>query len=496
MAKRIQCLLILLFALSLPVAAQDAAPAFRPGRCLFTKPGGLTIDCGEVTVPADRNQPDGGMISLPVAIIRSRSANPAPDPVVLLVGGPGGSALEFPGFTFRPNYYSFLADRDFILFDQRGVGESRPSLDCPNYLYALYEIAGGLHTPQQNADMEAQALLNCRQTLVEEGIDLNLYTTAINAADLDGIRRALGYKRWNLFGVSYGTKLALTAMRDYPAGIRSVILDSVYPLQANLYLEYAPNLNRVLRLMFDRCAAQPSCQQAYPDLETVLYGLVDEFNAEPVEVKARHTERGFEFTAYITGDMLLDTVFNELYRKDAIPGVPALIDSFRVRDTAALAQLAQDYLDRGFGFSEAFYYSVQCADELQDIPLENILATGAVLPSSLIGSFNRFAESTATICGGWGVQPGGDRENQPVTSAIPALILSGEFDPITPPSWGEMIAVDLTNSFRYVFPGVGHGEVRSDTCALQIALSFVNDPTTEPDSSCIASMPGVTFSTP
>ncbi|MCB9454508.1 MAG: alpha/beta fold hydrolase [Anaerolineaceae bacterium] len=496
MVKRLMYLLLLFLVISLPVHAQDDTPSFEPGRCPFILPTGLTIDCGTVRVPADHRNPDNGeLVSLQVAIIHSRSENPQPDPVVLLVGGPGGSALEYPDNTFRPNYYAFLENRDFILFDQRGVGRSEPSLDCPNFLFALYEIAGEQRPVEDYKQAESQALLTCRRQLVENGANLDLYNTTNNAADLEAIRQALGYEQWNLFGVSYGSKLALTVMRDYPNGIRSVILDSAYPLQVNLYLDFASLLGNAYRQLFDTCVAQQGCQTVYPDLETAFYELVDQFNREPARTIIP-MQQGAEFTVYITGDMLVEGLFNLMYRKEVLPNIPQIIHALLNRDAQALSLIAQDYLDRPLGLSEAFYYSVQCAEEMQSASLDEALATGATLPQSLAGTFNRFTEDIFTLCAEWGVQPAPDRENQAVVSNIPALVLAGEFDPITPPVWGQMVSDDLANSHLYVFPGLGHGAVRSDTCPLQIALSFLDDPTGEPDSSCIATMPPMTFVVP
>ncbi|MCA9914031.1 MAG: alpha/beta fold hydrolase, partial [Anaerolineae bacterium] len=377
MLKRILGVLLFFLTSLVPVYAQDYIPVFEPGRCPFIKPTGLNIDCGVVTVPADWGNTDGDMITLEVALVHSNSDTPEPDPIVLLVGGPGGSALEYPESTFRPNYAAFLENRDFILYDQRGVGRSEPALDCPNFLFALYEIASEARPIAEYTQREDQALLACHDRLVETGVNLSLYNTVNNAADLEAIRQAMDYEQWNLFGVSYGSKLALATMRDYPDGIRSVILDSVYPLQVNLYLEFGPNLARAYRQLFDTCAAQPACQFAYPDLETVFYGIVEQLNAEPAQTMIQSQQTGV-FTVYLTGDMVLESVFNLMYRKEALPTIPQLIYALRDQDAQVYGMIVQDYLDRALGLSEAFYYSVQCAEEMQSASLEQALATGEV----------------------------------------------------------------------------------------------------------------------
>jgi pimeloyl-ACP methyl ester carboxylesterase len=488
------CLLTL--SLSPALAQDDAVPRFDVINCPFS-PSGVEVTCGTLAVPEDRTDPDNDRtITLAAAILHSRSDNPAPDPVVKLIGGPGGITLPYISYQFRPNYVAFLRERDFIMLDQRGIGYSEPSLDCPDLLALNYDLANQDLTRDERMEASVAGMLDCRDDLAADGINLNAFTSAQNAADLNDLRIALGYDEWNMFGGSYGTRLALTAMRDTPEGIRSVILDSSYPLQSDLYTDIAANQQRAFDLLFTSCANDDACNAAFPDLEAAFYAMVDDLNAEPRFIEGFNAQAGLPFSAYVTGDMVSDAVFGRLYRREEIPGLPLLIARAVAGDEDALAGFVPDVLDGPFGISEGMYWSIQCGEEVAFGDLETTLAASSLLNPALRDEFALGARSTYAICAGWGMRAPDPVENMPVVSDIPALVLSGEFDPITPPEWGRAVAADLSNSFFFEFPTVGHGVIRSDTCARDMALAFLNDPTTEPDSSCMADLPPLAFDAP
>ena len=135
-----------------------------------------------------------------------------------------------------------------------------------------------------------EAICSCHDRLVSEDINLAAYNSAESAADLNDLRLTLGYEEWNLVGISYGTRLALTAMRDYPEGIRCVILDSTYPLQVSLYAEMPANFDRALNVFFHGCTTDPACSEAYPELEIVFFQLVDQLNDSPITFSATNSE--------------------------------------------------------------------------------------------------------------------------------------------------------------------------------------------------------------
>jgi len=477
-------------------AQAEIVPRFEESSCNYSTPAGVDVTCGYIVVPEDHSNPEGETIRLALVILHSTSDTPAPDPIISLTGGPGGSTLEYLPFTFRQNYRAFLETRDFIMFDQRGVGLSEPSLNCPDLLERNYQDAARLRSAQEAAQDDTASILDCQQTLIDSGEDLTVYTTAQNAADVADIRLALGYEEWNLFGVSYGTKLALTTIRDFPEGIRSVMLDSVYPLQANLYTERAANQQRAFDLLFDSCAADSACAEAYPHLEKAFYDLINRLNDSPVPIETTHTDYGFRFNTYVTGEMIASTVFGDLYVKNIIPTIPAFIDRLVHGDESELSFLAQNFYDRSIGLTEGMYYSIQCGEELRFADEQDALTSAEELNPALRDAFSATTSSLFDLCGSWQAYPADRRENESVQSTITTLVLSGEFDPITPPSWGQLAADDLENSFFYTFPSVGHGAIRTDSCAQSIALQFIENPTLEPNADCISEIEPPPFELP
>jgi len=492
------CLMVLVLMASLVsgCCARQAVPRFEYTQCQFAVPAGQVVDCGYLTVLERHDIPGSQPIRLHVAIFRTQSENPAPDPIVYLEGGPGGSALEAAPYAFNQNLAPFLANRDVIIFDQRGVGYSEPALDCPEVIELAYDTLDEDLSPEEAAARSVDAICDCHDRLVSEGVNLRAYSSAESAADLNDLRVALGYEEWNLFGTSYGTRLALTAMRDYPEGIRSVILDATYPPQVSLYEEMAANMDRAFTVFFDGCAADPACSEAYPNLETVFYQLVDQLNASPVTFQVMQRLSGETYDVLFDGDALLGFLFQSLYATEVIPVLPKVVFDVREGNYETLAVLLGSYLAQMEFVSLGMQYSVQCGEEVRFSTPGDFAAAAAPYPELqgfLEGSPTQ-GESLFTICEMWGAEEADPIENEPVWSDIPTLILAGEYDPITSPAWGELAAETLSNSFYYEFPGVGHGaSVSGEACPLYVALSFLDDPMSEPDTSCVAEMSGPAY---
>ncbi len=280
-----------------------------------------------------------------LAVLYSTAANPAPDPLVYLEGGPGGSALAGLDAWYNS---PLRATRDIVVFDQRGTGYSFPRLYCWE-LDELDDVA--LDTYEGNAALsvgEQQALKDCRARLVaEEGVDLTMYNSAASAADVADLRVALGYDSVNLLGVSYGTRLALTVMRDQPAGVRSVVLDSSYPPNVDAYELGASGTYRVFRQLFDDCALDPGCSAAYPNLETRFGQLVAQWNASPVTIP--------DLDMTVNGDDLIDSVFQMFYDTSVLPYLPLMLDDLTRGDTALFVMLSEGELpDMGDSTGEAY----------------------------------------------------------------------------------------------------------------------------------------------
>jgi len=257
----------------------DAAARFQRGPCPADAarqfPADLKVDCGVLVVPENRSRPGGRTIRLQVAIMRSRAAKPAADPILFVQGGPGLGAIV-PQLA-APYFEPFLRTRDVILLDQRGTGYSKPMLSCP-------EVDRAAATAYPNAPTRSaylNAVRGCKDRLVAAGVDLAAYDDAESAADVADLRKALGISRWNLLALSAGGELALATMRLHPEGIRSVIFDSAWSNQTLWGPNFWRNAHRYLDVLFARCAEQPACKAAYPSLEKDFDRLTKRLDESP-----------------------------------------------------------------------------------------------------------------------------------------------------------------------------------------------------------------------
>jgi pimeloyl-ACP methyl ester carboxylesterase len=212
-------------------------------------------------------------------VIKSTSSDPAPDPLVAEAGGPGVSTLASASSMLGSA--DLRAQRDIVLIEQRGTLYSKPYLVCEEILHLGTKMLGQNLSAKEKTALETEALTACRDRLVAEGVNLSAYDSLENAADIVMVLTALGYDEFNFYGVSYATMLAQHLMRDYPERLRSVVLDSVAPLSVNGFVQLPNSADRAFRLLFESCAADPVCDEHFPNLEAVFLDLVEELNRLP-----------------------------------------------------------------------------------------------------------------------------------------------------------------------------------------------------------------------
>lgn len=460
----------------LPVPTFAYQPIFEPAPCAFAVPSGYQPECGYLIVPENRTRPDSPMIRLHVAVFRNHAAFPVPDPVVHLAGGPGSSSLAVADYVLGRGLDAVLARRDLIFFDQRGTGSSTPRLDCPERESITSLLLSGSLSDEDGQAAVQDAFRRCRERLAAQGVDLSAYHSAASAADLNDLRLALGYETLNLYAVSYGTRLALTLMRDHPAAVRSAVLDSAYPLEVNLYTSLAPNAERAFDVFFERCASTPDCNTAYPDLRMVFYALVDQLNAYPVLVSLY--AGGAEQAVSLDGGLLIDVLFVGLYNPAVSASMPEMIYDIRDGEYAILRERLALYFETSSALG--MQMAVQCAEEFPfSAPDEAYIAAQGVQPQ-IVAYYSASVQPLFAVCREWTAAAPDPSENLPVASDLPVLVLAGDHDPITPPEWGRRISQHLPHSYFHEFPGHGHWVTRSSRCALEMALAFWNDPAVDP----------------
>jgi pimeloyl-ACP methyl ester carboxylesterase len=475
---------------------------FERSPCPFTPAAdqveGRTLECGVVWVPENRSRPEGMWIRLAVAVFKSPVA-PTRPALVFLGGGPGSSILD----RFGPGVSGTLArdltdGRDFVVFDQRGVGFSRPSLSCGEMIALKYQTIGSRRTPEQETEDTVQAAFACRDRLLASGIELAAYTTAANAADLNDIRAALGYDQFDVWGLSYGTRLALEVEREFPDIVHSLVLESALPPSVNQVEDRAANTERAFRELFDGCAADAACAAAFPNLETRFYDLVAALNTSPASYFAQHPRTGVVYNVLLTGDRLIDTLNDALTDANLIPYVPLVAASIQHGDFTLMSQ-ATSILTFDDGHSEAMFFSVNCGDMVSRTSASQVLAAQQPVRPEIARVMTE--DARLRICAGWGATEPSRSAAAPLVSDVPTLILAGEYDPRTPPAYADIASRTLRHSHWWTFPGMGHFVQRQSPCAHSIMIDFLADPARAPDAGCVATLgppswviPGVTRS--
>ena len=476
-----------------PTASPTVPPTATPAAVLVPSDCGFTdvfvSRCYTLTVPEDHNDPGSGRtIDLPVAVFASDS--PAPDPIIYLSGGPGEDALETVVLNFTLIFEKLLVDRDLVMFEQRGTGSSTPSLDCPELRELSIEYLDDNLSGDESADLTLASYQACYDRLVAEGVNLGVYNSAQSAADVAALRVALGYESWNLYGVSYGTRLAQTIVRDHPQGLRSVVLDSTYPIEANLQTQTPTNLKQAMDVFFATCEADADCSTTYPELETVFWELVDQLNQDPITLTVSDLFSGETHAALINGDALVGRLFGSLYSAELTASFPKLIFNTRDGNLDLLTRSTSIAISQLDFVSFGMQMSVQCNEEISFTDPDEAAAAAAQYPelenlftySGVVGLLG------LEICSAWDSGLALPIENEAVVSDIPTLIIHGEHDPITPPYWGQQVAEHFEKAYFFEYPGQGHGPGLTSECARSMLLEFQNDPEQAPDAACIAEM--------
>ncbi len=464
-----------------PALAQHDIPVtFETTPCPERIAQGEKVECGVLSVPENRGMLSDRMVKLPVTIFRSRSATPAADPVVFLAGGPGLSNQGPRSGASDP----FLDERDRIYLEPRGARFSSPRLECPEFADAKLEIAVGRTAWVAQENAQVSAARTCRARLMAEGVDLSGYVSTEAADDIEDLRATLGLGQINLYGLSYGTRLALTVVRRHPEAVRSVILDSVLPPEAAFDETASNNILRTLNMVFDGCAVDAACAAAYPDLRAKFASLIAEADRKPLAVGARDA---YGRPVIVRGAQVANAFYEALHDVKRLGDMPRLIADVAGGRHDLLAPMFDGMT--GAGFAWGLRLSTWCAEEM---PFENVgRMTGQVSPALGLGGVD---ERTATpdVCRTWNVPTAAAEENTAVRADMPVLIYSGAFDPDTPTDWARGQLDNLPNARLVIMPGESHGASFS-ACATSISVAFLRDPKAPLDMDCVTRTPGPDF---
>jgi pimeloyl-ACP methyl ester carboxylesterase len=450
-----------------------AKPQIRLEPCRIADVDGLVstaATCGKLSVPEDPSDPAGRRIELAVAVVPAVATNAKPDPLLLIAGGPGQGSIA----GYAPLLHAFAGirrERDLVLVDQRGTGGSN-RLDCAMPEDALE--AGEL-PPEELAAL-------ARECLAELPGRPQYYTTSIAVRDLEAVRAALGYEQLNVFGGSYGTRVAQHYARRYPDRTRTIVLDGVVPPTLALVPHIAIESQRALDGVFARCAADPECDRRFPALDRQFAKLDAALRAAPIAVTLVDPVTGERRTLDVTRAHLVTMARMLTYSPAAASILPLVVHEAATNGDyaplAAQAEMVGKELERMIAMG--MHHSVVCAEEAPrfegDVDREALEAT-AIGPVMLDGM--------RAICDVWPRGPVDGDFGEALHSAVPALLLSGEFDPATPASYGATAAKGFENGLHLVVPGQGHGQSQLP-CVQKLLRRFIDAASAEGlDTSCI-----------
>ena len=445
-------------ALELDDCRISAGPAFP----------GIKARCGTLTRPLNPDDPGAGTIELNVAVVPALDLEPEPDPFVPLAGGPGQGAVSLYSAQ-SPAFEYVRRNRDILLVDQRGTGESAP-LECEgddDFVNGEYSRSAAIEAAEE-----------CLESLP---FDPAWFTTSIAVRDLEAVREALGYPRLNLYGVSYGTRVAQHYARRYPDAVRSIVLDGVVPPQLALGPDIAIEAQQALDRIFDRCAESAHCSERFPDLGQAFDELRAKLERKPVKLRAADPLTGHYEPVEFGRNELAAALRLLTYHPNTIAMIPLLISEAAAGNYRPLvAQFRMNMSQLSDAIALGMHNAIMCTE---DAPFyDKALVDQDALGSSYIGPMQ--LDALTAICSVW---PAGALDpdfKQPLDTNAPVLLLSGSADPVTPPEYADMAAVAFKRAWLLTMPDQGHGQL-SVGCTPRLIERFVaNAGLDDVDTSC------------
>lgn len=432
------------------------------------------VKCGKLQVLEDYNKVNGDKITINFVVLPAIDNSDDKTPLMFLAGGPGQAAAELASGLTNV-FYEVRKTRDLILVDQRGTGASHP-LQCSDAaeqnVYAL--------TPE---DFSVQDIKDC---LINLTGDLSQYNSENAIRDFDAVRLALGHQQINIYGGSYGTRAGLVYMRMFPESLRSVVLDSVGPIEVPIGL-FGQSSARSFNLLLTNCQNESSCQQAFPQLKQEFQTLLARLEKAPEQVNIAHPRLGTQTKFVISKAKLLGTIRSQLYSVATRSLVPLVIHQAYLGNYMPLAGLIAQ-TEGGQGIYIGLLFNITCNEDYPRISTTDFERDAN---NDFGGNDSHFGFKIA--CPLWPKYRPSDAFYKPVTVDIPTLILSGDLDPVTPPSNGEYSANSLPNNHHIVVKNAAH-TVAMSTCASDLINEFLT--TLKPkalDESCLADVPNESF---
>ena len=424
---------------------------------------GIKARCGVLQRPENPDDPESPLLDIRVAVVPALNLQPQPDPLVPLAGGPGQGAVQFYS-AYAAAFERVRSDRDILLVDQRGTGESaRMDCDVDEEL-----IEGKFSVKKTTEYMEA-----CLAALPH---DPRFFTTSVAVKDLEAVREALGYPRLNLYGVSYGTRVAQHYAKRYPGSTRTIVLDGVVPPQLALGPEIATEAQKAVDNIFARCAADAPCSDRFPGLATKFETLKNTLEAKAATVSLAHPITGRVDTMEFGRDELAGAVRLLAYSPNSIAMLPLLVwEAANGNYQPLAAQFQMTLISMSEALALGMHNAILCSE---DVPFYNAsMIDKAALAASYMGPVQ--LRALEAICAVWPAGPVDEDFKLPLSTEIPTLLLSGSADPITPPRYADMAARNLKKAWLLTGEHQGHGQIAVG-CMPRIVEYFVDNEQLDP----------------
>jgi pimeloyl-ACP methyl ester carboxylesterase len=433
------------------------SPAIRP-----------RLRCGTVSVPRRYENPGADRFRLAVVVVRSAQQPTFAEPVVYINGGPGGPLTIYADHQARTPY---APGRDLILVDQRGTGRSEPNI-CPDLDGAFLNAAVAVATDPSDDALARRLTVyaTCRDEAAARGFDLKDFGTSVTVADFESVRRALGVERWNVYGESYGTTVAMTLVALHPETVRTAVLDSIYPPDPRPI--HSANVAEALDAFFRYCAGDQACAAAYPDLAATYRETVSALAQAPLVVAVPPEMHSPDDRVSLTSTLFETLVSRFIYYPTAYPGLPHLIAAVHDRDSQGFGKVFSSALTAlAAEVNRSTYVAVECRDRPH---YRNPLPAGSSVLDRLL---------PYGLCHDWSEI--GPAPLVPAGTAVPTLVLAGEFDPVTRPSLSQHVAALIGPNARWIeFPRIGHNVRAFSPCGAKIVADFIDNPAQSLDTSC------------
>jgi pimeloyl-ACP methyl ester carboxylesterase len=467
--------------LLLGMGSAFAAPRLERDRCAFKAPRGDKIECHTLVVPENRANPKSTDVRLKVVVLKAKRPL-SPDPLIYLAGGPGDAPLVASTAGADPlaegDWWNDTAAvrrrRDVIIISQRGAGGSTPNLDCfePRTSEPARIKRRAVTEPQ-----EREILLRCRAEFDRRKIDLAMYTTPALADDVADLVAAMQLAKVNLYGISYGTRWALEIMRRHPGIVRSAVLDGVYPPQINGEQNEPEIVRAAFEQLYAECAADKLCRERNPDLAANVKSVLIEAERAPLPLTLV-LEDGPQ-PVKLDGPKLL-LVLLHMMRQGEAALLPEAVTALKRGDKRLIRQFAEDLEEDDGGLLETnaqqfggLFNTIECRETWAG--LDQAARERAIQSGGIYGLTAQLSKLPA-FCPVWRVPVASPAERQPVSVAIPTLLMSGGYDWLTPPAWGREAAKHLPNSRHVIFRAQGHGVSSQDQCAARLRDEFIDAP--------------------